>query len=509
MRLLLLFLVLSGVSHAQKTRFYTTPKDMNHWSVEGFWGTSSALSNLPQSSDPKKITFIKPTVQARYMFNQSFGLQLGSSFEFFRSVDMSMNGFKTVNLRASLQGVWNIGRTFNFEKRSPNFSLLWSLGGGMSSLRDGQTKWLQTWRNNHADEKLNVISTLSAQFRYSDRVVFYVAPSFVTHYQQDADFNLVAWDLNPKKIQGHVFNLSVGISYYFGEHQKHVDWYFETPKLPTKDPDIRKEEKKELIVMDRDHDGIVDSLDKCPDVKGLLAYQGCPPPEPVVECFMDEFPIILFENSSAIISQSNKLLLDSVANCLKNNPDQKLIIHGYTDNIGDPVSIEDLSYRRALNVKRELTQNGIDKDRLLALSEGATKPELPDSIYRPIGHNRLAYFEIISNNAYDIQELSTNKSLQGLFYTIQVGAYEQTFDATQLNELGRVLYSKSPNKKILRYSIGVFLSPEEAQKALENIQQKGMYKDAFVTAYYLGERISNKRAKSIFSQKGAAILEKQ
>ncbi len=30
------------------------------------------------------------------------------------------------------------------------------------------------------------------------------------------------------------------------------------------------------IVVDRDHDGVVDSLDACPDVAGLTAYEGCP-----------------------------------------------------------------------------------------------------------------------------------------------------------------------------------------------------------------------------------------
>jgi hypothetical protein len=30
---------------------------------------------------------------------------------------------------------------------------------------------------------------------------------------------------------------------------------------------------------DRDHDGIVDSLDKCPDEKGVIQYDGCPVPD--------------------------------------------------------------------------------------------------------------------------------------------------------------------------------------------------------------------------------------
>ena len=486
-------------------------QNFNAFSLEAQIGTSAALSHLQDSLNPKKITFFKPLLAGRYMFNPCFGMMVDGSFEYFKSnnATSSQNYFKTVDLRLSAQFVFNVGRALHFERFSPRFSILVHAGGGFSSLRDARTNWIKSWRNNTADEKLNLLAGITPQYKLTSRWVISGDVSYVTHWHQQYEFNFGPKILDPKKIQGSVFNAHIGVMYYFGKHKEHLDWIVCKKRLksePINRPKVNSGNNKGY---DQDSDGIADSIDLCPDVAGLKEFGGCPKSEPIPECYMKEFPIILFDNSSAVISDYNKLRLDSLANCLKNNPDQKLIIHGYSDNIGDPISIEDIAYRRALNVKRTLTELGINKDRLLSISEGAKKPEINDSVYKSIGHNRIVYFEVISNNAYDIKELSNGVSLQKLFYTIQVGAYEHKFNPDKLAKYGRVLYSKSPNDKIARYSIGVYHSTQEAQKAMLEMQKDGLFPDAFVTAYYLGERLSDKRAKKIFRDKGEVILEKK
>jgi outer membrane protein OmpA-like peptidoglycan-associated protein len=44
-----------------------------------------------------------------------------------------------------------------------------------------------------------------------------------------------------------------------------------SPKMPPPPPPIPA-----VVVKDRDNDGVVDSLDACPDVAGLAAFNGCP-----------------------------------------------------------------------------------------------------------------------------------------------------------------------------------------------------------------------------------------
>lgn len=443
------------------------------------------------------------------MFNKCFGVQGDFSLDFFKSKEdiSSANYFKAVNFRFSAEFVWNIGRTYHFEKKAPNLSLLATLGGGPSSLRDARTDWWKSWRHNYADEKLNFVFGVVGQYRLNERIVLYAQSNVLAHYHQDADFNFGSWYLDPKKIHGFVFNCNAGVSYYLGKHAKHVDWYVE----PKKEVPILKEEPviDTLLVVkfDRDRDEIPDSLDVCPDVKGLPEFFGCPDQEVITNCELQSFPLILFDVSSTVIARSYKASLDSLANCMKYYQTQKYLIHGYSDNVGDPISIDDIAYRRALNVKRELTQRGIDKERLLALGEGAERPKIEEDDLKKVQHNRLAYFEVISNNAYDIIALNDGQSLQGLFYTIQVASLKKNSLRDDLEQYGRVLYSKSPDNIMQRYSIGVYHSSEEASNALAELKRKGLFPDAFVTAYYLGERITNKKGHFIYLEKGKEVLE--
>lgn len=508
---LILTFVITEPALAQKKHFYDTPKDLNRFSLEAYMGISSALSNLPKSLNPKSVTFLKPTLNGRYMFNKCFGVQGDFSFEFFKSRELKTapDYFKAVNLRFTTHFVWNVGRTYHFEKRAPNLSLLVTLGGGPSSLRDARTTWWKSWRNNFADEKINLMLGVSGQYKFNERYVFYTNMNLVTHYHQDCNFNFGPWTLDPKKIQGQIFNVNLGVSYYFGKHKKHVDWYVAPPAIEV--PDVKEIPVKVrdtliLAKLDRDADEIPDSMDVCPDVKGFKEFYGCPGPEEIAKCELHEFPVVLFDVSSTVIARSYKPSLDSLANCMKYNQAQKYIIHGYSDNVGDPISIEDISYRRALNLKKELTQRGIDKDRLLAVGEGAIKPVLDSEILKSTGHNRIACLEMISNNVYDIKELSTGNSLQGLFFTVQVGAFDQEPKQLDLAKYGRVLLSKSPDKKTDRYSVGVYHSAEEAMAMLAELKKNG-FTDAFVTAYYLGERITNKFAKNIYLERGKEVLE--
>lgn len=482
----------------------------NRYSLEGSVGLSSALTHLPDSLNPKAVTFFKPMLAGRYMFNPRWGVMTDASFEFFESNNLktSMNYFRTVNLRLSFQVILNLGRTLHFERFAPNFSILMHGGGGFSSLRDARTNWIKGWRTNMADEKMNLLVGLTPQYRLNNRWVLTADLTYLTHWHQNYEFNFGPKILDPKSIQGSVLNAHLGVTYYIGKYKEHVDWQFEEKKSidpPVETPLVENNEKTNH---DMDYDGIPDSLDLCPDKAGLKTYGGCPAPVAVAECHLEEFPVLRFDKSTTVLTEEHKQILKEFAICLNKDASIKLIIHGYADNIGDPISIDDIAYRRALNVKRQLTQEGVDKDRLVAMSEGAKRPKLADSVYSRIGHNRLAVFERISNNRFDIKELTTDRSLQGLLFTIQVGAYSYQFNPNALQKFGKVLYSKAPNQNLTRYSVGIYQSKDQALKELSSLKRFGMFPDAFVTAYYLGERITIKRAESILRDMGDGILEK-
>ena len=59
---------------------------------------------------------------------------------------------------------------------------------------------------------------------------------------------------------------------------------------------------------------------------------------------------------------------------LKENPDKKVDLEGYTDSIGSAKYNQGLSERRAVSVKTYLVKKGIDPARITGLGFGETKP---------------------------------------------------------------------------------------------------------------------------------------
>ena len=94
--------------------------------------------------------------------------------------------------------------------------------------------------------------------------------------------------------------------------------------------------------------------------------------------------------------------------------------------------------------------------------------------------------------------------MKGLFFTVQIGVYSKPVSASALFNIVPVNSQLTPSNKI-RYTSGVYNSVEETSSRKNQIREKGI-KDAFVTAYYNGERITVSKAKLILSEKGPSVL---
>lgn len=93
----------------------------------------------------------------------------------------------------------------------------------------------------------------------------------------------------------------------------------------------------------------------------------------------------------------------------------------------------------------------------------------------------------------------------GLFYTVQVGVYNKPVGPEQVKNIAPLVTKRLDNGQ-LRYSAGIFQSVENAIPKKEEAVARGIV-DAFVTAYYKGERISLPEAERLLAEKGKAILE--
>ena len=83
---------------------------------------------------------------------------------------------------------------------------------------------------------------------------------------------------------------------------------------------------------------------------------------------------INFDFNSDKIKDESKPTLDNIAAVLKKNSDWKMTVEGHTDNVGGESFNQNLSEKRAASVKKYLTENGINENRLKAVGFGMTKP---------------------------------------------------------------------------------------------------------------------------------------
>lgn len=162
------------------------------------------------------------------------------------------------------------------------------------------------------------------------------------------------------------------------------------PDLPTPPaPDLQPELAPLVLAPpdfppDRDHDGIPDALDACPDLPGVPSsdpqLNGCPKPTAERKVVLQGKRLVILEKvhfalaKDAILASSFPLL-KQVATTLRDHPEIELIrVEGHTDNLGNARANLELSGRRARRVRNYLIDTGIAPTRVEAAGFGQDKP---------------------------------------------------------------------------------------------------------------------------------------
>lgn len=141
-------------------------------------------------------------------------------------------------------------------------------------------------------------------------------------------------------------------------------------------PDIKGvAQYKGCPIPDRDLDGVEDAQDKCPDKAGDAANGGCPQIKAeIINRIQVAAQHIYFATGSYVLLKKSWPSLDEVVTILKNDADLKLIIEGHTDNTGIAQKNQALSENRANAVMKYLTAAGISPERLNAIGYGQQQP---------------------------------------------------------------------------------------------------------------------------------------
>lgn len=133
---------------------------------------------------------------------------------------------------------------------------------------------------------------------------------------------------------------------------------------------------------DTDRDGVPDQSDECPKAKETINGHddddGCPDSgDPRVIYEDGKFKIldaVHFEHGKAQIKDESHSLLDQVALTIKANPDVKVRVEGHTDDTGPHDVNLRLSRARAQAVRGYLVNKGVSPTRLRAEGYGPDKP---------------------------------------------------------------------------------------------------------------------------------------
>ena len=150
-----------------------------------------------------------------------------------------------------------------------------------------------------------------------------------------------------------------------------------------------------LPVADADHDGIADSLDKCSGTRAgtKVDTNGCAPIVLVkgAKLVMDG---IVFKTNSAIIDEVSAPVLARAAVAISNAPDARIVVAGYTDNVGKDSYNQKLSERRAASVKAYLVKSGVPKSQISSKGYGESNPIVDNSNAANRSDNRRIEFHV-------------------------------------------------------------------------------------------------------------------
>lgn len=108
------------------------------------------------------------------------------------------------------------------------------------------------------------------------------------------------------------------------------------------------------------------------------------------------------------------------------------------------------------------------------------------------------------NKAEGAVEAEASEFKKGLFYTVQIGVYKRPATEEEIGGMPDLITTLLPNGTI-RYSSGKYRSEDGAKNDIQRAIDAG-FTDAYVTAYYNGERIPLFKARTILEEKGEGVL---
>lgn len=191
--------------------------------------------------------------------------------------------------------------------------------------------------------------------------IFWLGP--FARYFQIMQNHRSGFDNNDAKI------LSLGISLEVGagmERERAVSTVVQSRTINT----------ETFLCPDRDHDGIPDNVDHCPDVAGPMDNWGCPPYKKII-IKKDKLELkekLYFAWDQAVLQDVSFPILDEVAQALNDNRSFRVQVEGHASSEGGDDHNQTLSEQRAEAVLNYLVAHGVERERLASKGFGSSVP---------------------------------------------------------------------------------------------------------------------------------------
>ncbi len=374
--------------------------DFNKWSIDINGGVNKAANPFTVGYHMNASNLFHADLGFRYMFNTKFGLKIQGGYDVLNDDGDSENVFETKVVGVNLQGYVNFGRIMEFETWTDRINVLGHLGVGISQatndLYDG------------GDRLGNFVIGMGMQYKISNRIALNADFTMYNNFSQNQTWD--GRDYDPQGRQGFdstLYNATLGLSIYLGKHEQHADWYIDEKSDELEDLEDRLGEM-ETMMNDTDKDGIPDYLDSEPntitgvavDSKGrtidrnnngvpdeLESYienknteirnevkdgtlTGSAGGGSVKDLINSGYINVYFDFNRDMPNQESINGINFLLRYLLENPNSSADVIGYADEVGDSAYNQDLSNRRAQNVKQILVDAGIDGSRLNIVANG-------------------------------------------------------------------------------------------------------------------------------------------
>jgi outer membrane protein OmpA-like peptidoglycan-associated protein len=122
---------------------------------------------------------------------------------------------------------------------------------------------------------------------------------------------------------------------------------------------------------------------------------------PAVERSVPIFNHVLFDFDKSNVKSEGVTEIKKIAAALNANSGDKVTVEGHTDNVnrsGDPQYNQKLGQRRADAISKVLTDNGVNANRITAVSKGDSDPAVPNSSDANRKLNRRIVFKVQISN---------------------------------------------------------------------------------------------------------------